>query len=94
MRHGAPATWLYAASFSIASAFCMPRIAWSADQGSPRTRSVKTSSASLRAMAPPEINMRDIYASIFPFVLVMVLALTLNMIFPQIALWLPHYVYF
>jgi len=48
----------------------------------------------MRAMAPPEINMRDIYASILPFVLVMALALTLNMIFPQIALWLPHYVYF
>ncbi|HHI81835.1 MAG TPA: TRAP transporter large permease subunit [Rhizobiales bacterium] len=48
----------------------------------------------MRAMAPPEINMRDIYASIFPFVAVMVLALALNMLYPQIALWLPHYVYF
>ena len=48
----------------------------------------------MRAMAPPEINMKDIYASIVPFVVVMVLALILNMIFPQIALWLPHYVYF
>ena len=48
----------------------------------------------MRAMAPPEINMRDIYASIFPFVAVMVLALTLIMLFPQIALWLPHYIYF
>ncbi|MFQ5466562.1 MAG: TRAP transporter large permease subunit [Kiloniellaceae bacterium] len=48
----------------------------------------------MRAMAPPEINMRDIYGSIIPFVGVMVLALALNMIFPEIALWLPHYVYF
>jgi len=48
----------------------------------------------MRAMAPPEITMRDIYGSIVPFVGVMVLALVLNMIFPQIALWLPHYVYF
>ncbi len=48
----------------------------------------------MRAMAPPEINMRDIYASIFPFVGVMVLALALNMVFPKIALWLPHLVYF
>ena len=47
----------------------------------------------MRAMAPPEIDMRDIYASIFPFVGVMVLALTVNMMFPQIALWLPNYVY-
>lgn len=48
----------------------------------------------MRAMAPKEITMRDIYGSIVPFVGVMVLALILNMIFPQIALWLPHYVYF
>ena len=47
----------------------------------------------MRAMAPPEINMRDIYASIIPFVGVMVLALILNMIFPQIALWLPGQIY-
>ncbi len=47
----------------------------------------------MRAMAPPEISMRDIYASIWPFVVVMVLALTLIMVFPQIALWLPHLIY-
>ncbi len=43
----------------------------------------------MRAMAPPEIRLRDIYASVFPFVIVMILALALVMIFPQIALWLP-----
>ncbi|MDX1819369.1 MAG: TRAP transporter large permease subunit [Alphaproteobacteria bacterium] len=47
----------------------------------------------MRAMAPPEITLRDIYASIFPFVLVMLCALTLIMVFPQIALWLPELVY-
>ncbi|MXQ06449.1 TRAP transporter large permease subunit [Alphaproteobacteria bacterium GH1-50] len=47
----------------------------------------------MRAMAPPEITLRDIYGSILPFVLVMVLALTVVMAFPQIALWLPGYVY-
>jgi len=47
----------------------------------------------MRAMAPPEITIRDIYGSILPFVLVMLLALALIMIFPQIALWLPEYVY-
>ena len=47
----------------------------------------------MRAMAPPEIGLRDIYSSILPFVLVMVLALTIIMIFPEIALWLPGYVY-
>ena len=47
----------------------------------------------MRAMAPPEITMRDIYGSIVPFVFVMVMALALNMVFPEIALWLPNYVY-
>jgi len=47
----------------------------------------------MRAMAPPEVSLRDIYSSILPFVLVMVLALSLIMAFPEIALWLPGYVY-
>lgn len=47
----------------------------------------------MRAMAPPEITLRDIYGSIAPFVLVMVGALVMVMAFPQIALWLPNYVY-
>ena len=47
----------------------------------------------MRAMAPPEVSLRDIYTSIIPFVFVMALALTIIMVFPEIALWLPHYVY-
>jgi tripartite ATP-independent transporter DctM subunit len=47
----------------------------------------------MRAMAPPEITLKDIYGSIGPFVLVMLSALTLVMAFPQIAMWLPNYVY-
>jgi len=47
----------------------------------------------MRAMAPPEIALSDIYRSIIPFVLIMALALALVMVFPQIALWLPDYVY-
>lgn len=47
----------------------------------------------MRAMAPPEIGLRDIYRSIIPFVFVMLIALSLVMLFPQIALWLPGYVY-
>ncbi|OKH89793.1 TRAP transporter large permease subunit [Thalassospira sp. TSL5-1] len=43
----------------------------------------------MRAMAPPEVTLKDIYQSITPFVLIMVLALVLVMVFPQIALWLP-----
>ena len=47
----------------------------------------------MRAMAPPEITIMDIYRSIVPFVMVMVVALCLVGFFPQIALWLPNVVY-
>jgi tripartite ATP-independent transporter DctM subunit len=43
----------------------------------------------MRAMAPPEISLADIYRSILPFVLVMTTGLALVMAFPEIALWLP-----
>jgi tripartite ATP-independent transporter DctM subunit len=43
----------------------------------------------MKAMAPPEITLRDIYNSIVPFVLVMILGLVIVIMFPQIALWLP-----
>ena len=46
----------------------------------------------MRAMSPPEFTIRDIYLSIVPFVLLMLLCLVLIMIFPQIALWLPELV--
>ena len=47
----------------------------------------------MRAMAPPEISLADIYRSIVPFVAVMCLGLALVMMFPEIAMWLPslHY---
>ena len=47
----------------------------------------------MRAMAPPEVSLRDIYVSVTPFVLIMILALVLVMVFPQIALWLPQWHY-
>jgi tripartite ATP-independent transporter DctM subunit len=47
----------------------------------------------MRAMAPPEISLMDIYSSIIPFVIAMVIALILVMVFPQIALWLPETIY-
>jgi TRAP-type mannitol/chloroaromatic compound transport system permease large subunit len=43
----------------------------------------------MRAMAPKEITLIDIYRSIIPFVLVMLFGLVIMMMFPQIALWLP-----
>ncbi|RXJ74101.1 C4-dicarboxylate ABC transporter [Veronia nyctiphanis] len=47
----------------------------------------------MRAMAPPEISLTDIYRSIIPFALIMLIALALVMAFPQIALWLPEWHY-
>jgi hypothetical protein len=44
----------------------------------------------MRAMAPKEITLVDIYRSIIPFVLIMTLGLALIVLYPQIALWLPN----
>ncbi|MEO3998126.1 TRAP transporter large permease subunit [Mesorhizobium sp. CAU 1732] len=44
----------------------------------------------MRAMAPPEITLPDIYRSIIPFFFMMVLTIAILMVFPQIALWLPN----
>lgn len=47
----------------------------------------------MKAMAPDEVSLGDIYRSIVPFVLVMLAGLVIVIAFPQIALWLPN-VYF
>ncbi|PML81195.1 TRAP transporter large permease [Enterovibrio norvegicus] len=47
----------------------------------------------MRAMAPPEISLKDIYRSIIPFVFIMMFALVIVMAFPQVALWLPEWHY-
>lgn len=44
----------------------------------------------MRAMAPKEIGLTDIYRSIWPFVLMMAATIALVMLFPQLALWLPE----
>ncbi|TFG62437.1 MAG: TRAP transporter large permease subunit [Spirochaetales bacterium] len=43
----------------------------------------------MKAMAPKEFTIGDIYRSVWPFVGLMILGLVLVMIFPQIALYLP-----
>ncbi|WP_148252891.1 TRAP transporter large permease [Aidingimonas lacisalsi] len=47
----------------------------------------------MRAMAPPEISLGDIYRSVWPFVTIMLIGLALVMVFPQIAMWLPDTFY-
>jgi len=44
----------------------------------------------MKAMAPPGVTLADIYRSIVPFVLVMIVGLIILMLFPQITLWLPN----
>jgi len=45
----------------------------------------------MKAMAPPEITLGDIYRSIVPFVGLMILTIIILMVFPEIALWLPNW---
>ena len=47
----------------------------------------------MRAMAPPEISIQDIYRSIIALRAGDGRGALLVMIFPQLALWLPNYVY-
>jgi len=47
----------------------------------------------MRGLAPKEITLIDIYKSIWPFVIMMIGTIALVMVFPQIAMWLPEYVY-
>jgi len=47
----------------------------------------------MRAMAPDHVTLGDIYRSIVPITGIMILSLAIIMIFPEIALWLPHQVY-
>jgi TRAP-type mannitol/chloroaromatic compound transport system permease large subunit len=44
----------------------------------------------MKAMAPKEVTLADIYRSIIPFVLVMIVGLALVILFPEVALWLPN----
>ena len=46
----------------------------------------------VKSIVPPDITMGDIYRSVFPFVMLQIIALILILLFPQIALWLPSVV--
>jgi len=45
----------------------------------------------MRALAPKEVTLMDIYRSIVPFFFLMVLTIIILMIFPEIAMWLPNW---
>ncbi len=43
----------------------------------------------LKAVAPPEIRIQDIYRGIIPFIVIQILTLILLILFPQLVTWLP-----
>ncbi|MFP4573412.1 MAG: TRAP transporter large permease subunit [Desulfobacterales bacterium] len=43
----------------------------------------------LKSIAPPGIEIKDIYLAIIPFIVIQIIALIIVAIFPQIALWIP-----
>ena len=43
----------------------------------------------LKGVAPPEVNIKDIYKGVVPFIGLQFIALVLLFLYPQIALWLP-----
>ena len=44
----------------------------------------------LKSVAPPEITLGQIFASVWPFICLQVIGLVMVMLFPEIALWLPR----
>ena len=44
----------------------------------------------MKGMAPPEISTRDVWKSVPPFMGIQLLVLIIVMVFPGLAVWLPH----
>lgn len=44
----------------------------------------------LKSVAPPEISLVDIYKSVWPFIIMQIIALALILTFPEIAMWLTR----
>ena len=47
----------------------------------------------LRGVAPPEVKTTQIYKGVLPFIIIQLIMLTILAIWPQLATWLPSYVY-
>ena len=47
----------------------------------------------LKSVAPKDVTLQEIFVSVLPFIVLQIIGLVLVMMFPQIALWLPQYVY-
>ncbi|EIM27452.1 TRAP transporter large permease [Microvirga lotononidis] len=47
----------------------------------------------LKGIAPPHVNINDIFAGVMPFLLLVIVAMAMFYTFPEIGLWLPRYLY-
>ena len=47
----------------------------------------------LKGVAPKHVTLNQIFAGAFPFLIMVFISMTLVYIFPQIAMWLPDYIY-
>ena len=47
----------------------------------------------LKGVAPPHVQLVDIFKGVLPFLSMVVLAMAILYSFPEIALWLPDYLY-
>jgi len=45
----------------------------------------------LKSVAPPDISLQNIFAALWPFMLLLLAVLSLLVSFPEISLWLPNY---
>jgi tripartite ATP-independent transporter DctM subunit len=45
----------------------------------------------LKGVAPPQISTGDIYRGIIPFIIIQLIGLTLVIVFPEMATWLPEF---
>lgn len=47
----------------------------------------------LKGIAPPHVTINQIFSGVMPFLWIVLIAMVLVYVFPQIALWLPSYLY-
>jgi TRAP-type mannitol/chloroaromatic compound transport system permease large subunit len=47
----------------------------------------------LKGVAPPEVQLIEIFKGCFPFIIVVLFAMVILYNFPALALWLPDHIY-
>lgn len=47
----------------------------------------------LKGIAPPSISLSHIYKGVVPFIIIQIISLLAIILFPQLVLWLPAFVY-